>query len=281
MRKVKGFTLVELLVVISIIAILLAVLIPSLNKAKETAKRIVCSNHLKTFGMANAAYATQFNGAYVPVRYKDTPYNGAWVSNRAFRKLLELDKYLKTEDLQIDGSILLYDLPNAYLCPSDKISMIKKNRFFRDGAYVLLSYGYNYTEWAIQGQWDPWSGYPADAGHKATNVKQPSTKLAFTDSVDWWVCWNGADYAGTETGHNVDICWDKIGQQNISKYKSGNLHGPIIYRHNEGANVAFYDGHVKYMKKYEMYIKEDREATPKVPGMWVSDPVLYKKNREP
>jgi prepilin-type N-terminal cleavage/methylation domain-containing protein len=58
----KGFTLVELLVVISIIAILLAVLIPSMNKAKETAKRVICSNGKKQIALAVAAYAPDFDG---------------------------------------------------------------------------------------------------------------------------------------------------------------------------------------------------------------------------
>jgi len=286
MRKLKGFTLVELLVVISIIAMLLAVLIPSLQKARQVAQRVICSNHQKTFSLANAAYATQFDGRYVPVRYVDSSGSKqAWVSNTTFRKLCEFDKYLKTEDYQLNKNgtktILYYDLPNAYLCPSDVISPYKKNRFFRDNAYVLLSYGYNYTEWSVSGQWDPWAGYPTDAGHKAANIKTPASKLAFTDSVDWWVCWNGADYAGVESGHNSRQCWNEMGQANVQAYKDGGLHGPVLYRHSEGAVVAFYDGHCKYMKKQEMYVLEDRTSSPKKPGMWVSDITLYQKNGQP
>ena len=55
--KKEGFTLVELMVVISIIALLMALLLPSLNKAKESAKRQYCANNLKQSSIAIHAYA--------------------------------------------------------------------------------------------------------------------------------------------------------------------------------------------------------------------------------
>ncbi len=272
-----GFTLVELLVVISIIALLLAVLMPSLQKAREVAKRIICSNHLKTFAMANAIYANQNNSSYVPVRYVDSNSGGraAWLANKAFRKLVDFDAYLKTEDLQVGGSILLYDLPNAYLCPSDKISPYKKNRLFRDGAYVLLSYAYNYTDWEIS-NWDSWGPagyYPKDAGHKADRISQPSSKVAFIDSVDWWCIWGAADYSAVE--HTGKLGWDKLGQAKIQTYKDNGYHGPTMFRHSEGANCGFYDGHIKYMKKQKIYVIEERQATPRKTGMWVANTDIY------
>lgn len=56
MHKPKGFTLIELLVVIAIIALLLAVIIPSLARAKEAALNTICKSNLKSFGAASFAY---------------------------------------------------------------------------------------------------------------------------------------------------------------------------------------------------------------------------------
>jgi prepilin-type N-terminal cleavage/methylation domain-containing protein len=58
MKGSKAFTLIELLVVIAIIALLLSIVVPTLNKAKDAARRISCGNRLKQWGIAIQMYAT-------------------------------------------------------------------------------------------------------------------------------------------------------------------------------------------------------------------------------
>jgi len=62
MNKRKGFTLVELLVVIAIIALLMAILMPALNRVREQGKRIVCENNLKNMVLCWILYSDDYDG---------------------------------------------------------------------------------------------------------------------------------------------------------------------------------------------------------------------------
>ncbi len=70
--KKEGFTLVELMVVISIIALLMAIFLPSLNKAKELAKRQYCANNLKQTSIAIHAYTGDYDYSLPWWGYSDT-----------------------------------------------------------------------------------------------------------------------------------------------------------------------------------------------------------------
>ncbi|MCA9253034.1 MAG: prepilin-type N-terminal cleavage/methylation domain-containing protein [Phycisphaerales bacterium] len=61
-----GFTLVELLVVVSIVALLLSILLPSLRGAREEAKATVCASNIRQLALANLGYTVEYNGRFCP-----------------------------------------------------------------------------------------------------------------------------------------------------------------------------------------------------------------------
>ena len=71
MQKRKGFTLIELLVVIAIIAILMAVLMPALQRVKKQARAIVCRKNLSQYGLAARMYLDDNEGSF--------PYSFRWL----------------------------------------------------------------------------------------------------------------------------------------------------------------------------------------------------------
>ena len=66
-----GFTLVELLVVIGIIALLIAILLPSLQKAQRVARRVQCQAILKQFANSEHMYLAESKGWCVPIKTAD------------------------------------------------------------------------------------------------------------------------------------------------------------------------------------------------------------------
>jgi prepilin-type N-terminal cleavage/methylation domain-containing protein/prepilin-type processing-associated H-X9-DG protein len=77
MRKRSGFTLVELLVVIGIIALLISILLPSLNKARESAQRAACASNLRSVMQMMHLYATE-NKDQIPLGCHSDRYQEAY-----------------------------------------------------------------------------------------------------------------------------------------------------------------------------------------------------------
>ena len=150
----KFFTLIELLVVIAIIAILAAMLLPALNKAKLTAQSISCLNNAKTIMNGMTLYGDTYG--YYPYRSSSTAASPFW-HERIYEIISGRDK---------SGlSPSVYAAAPYYRCPA--------YRFTGDPNYMTLAYGKN-----------EYLGGPGDNTTKPASVRRPSQKIAIGDSFD-------------------------------------------------------------------------------------------------
>jgi len=144
----RGFTLVELLVVIAIIGILVALLLPAVQAARESARRSECTNHLKQFGVAVHNYAAARKSLPMSEGYSDQGRNGSgWIM--AVLPFMEqqplydqFQPYLKGSmwKSSVEGSILdtncraaLKTSPPDFRCPSDADSPLTSTTQYQIG----------------------------------------------------------------------------------------------------------------------------------------------------
>jgi prepilin-type N-terminal cleavage/methylation domain-containing protein/prepilin-type processing-associated H-X9-DG protein len=112
----RAFTLVELLVVIGIIALLISILLPALQKAREGARRAQCLSNLHQIGLGFQMYANANNGQ-VPLGCYAGVYQGTWLSWEYFGP--GQDHIYNLGFLYATG---VCPNPKVFYCPSDTIS---------------------------------------------------------------------------------------------------------------------------------------------------------------
>ncbi len=212
----KSFTLIELLVVVAIIAVLIAMLLPAIQKARESAKTVVCQSILKNFGTANEMYANECNDWLVPVKYANRSTGEAWVtwhSNNLFRHFLGLEP----------GSI---NAPAGLICPMASECLnnpVSPNRYVIDRSWGANLSGLPDADWGTF--WNAPAFYTL--AYRRSGPPRADKKIYFADGVNWVVhsWWSDEELP---SGFSPD------------------------YRHGDNVNVCFFDGHVGPLTRHQI-----------------------------
>jgi len=244
-RKFKGFTLVEL-VVISIIAMLLAILMPAMNKARDTGRSVVCKSNMRTLGLSEILFAQENNGKIAWTRYDSVNE----ISNGSSTIYWAAQLWATYNKVKIPGYMQKrkpYVTPKWLMCP----------------AVTQFIYATTAIDWPTQTVW-------ADVPY-GTNLSKDAwlqsicySRNSYGQMIGW-----GAKPSNSPQGR-LDQIDQPSRQANIADgmymtfspypascdlYINGSINTDTWfttrYRHmgKEGINVLLWDGHVESVRK--------------------------------
>ena len=227
-RLPRAFTLVELLVVIAIIALLMAILIPALSKARKQAQAVVCMSNLKQIGTAAHLYAEDWNG-YVPA---GTTISVAYPDKKPwFQGFMP---YLGDKEKKED-----YRDVKIFRCPSypDKRQTI---------CYVVNCFDFqNNSDYSGQ-------GWGTHLPHKLTMYKRLSETIYLADNEDgWWreIIESLPEDQSTEQWKAASRCdiWNPNALASSDDEELTWGRRVARNRHRKGYNALFADGHTSWL----------------------------------
>jgi prepilin-type N-terminal cleavage/methylation domain-containing protein/prepilin-type processing-associated H-X9-DG protein len=140
-RRTCGFTLVELLVVIAIIGVLVALLLPAVQAAREAARRAQCSNNLKQIGISLHNYHDTYLSFPMNYRPSGTTFQTNYATEGWMKAILPFleqkplsDTTTPAAPMSLTGNLAASDtVIKTYLCPSDGITSAGKMATRSDG----------------------------------------------------------------------------------------------------------------------------------------------------
>lgn len=242
----RGFTLIEVLVVVAIIALLVSILIPALHNARRQAKVVQCASNLKTIGHALVFYA-QANQDFVPA------------AGAGGFELVH--KYIQKLSLTSSPPYSPWLNPGAksvgiawYLCPGDEIYHVTGEVVqplpggTKERVQYCVSYGMN-TDFSYKRRPDPKIKDDAGDLRKLSTVPRPSNIVTYCDAGDDDI--NGANR------------WVLTESTDVYNQTEFEVH------HKTGGNFLYADSHVSYSRV--LANNPPQYGLPPFPWSWLPD----------
>ena len=262
-----GFTMIELLIVVAVIAILIGIVMPTMVMVKERGRVIVCRSNIRQQSLAMAIYENS-NGSF-PTGFDFRP--------SVATDLLNADKYIGVPAIDWVGKWWFQYLDfdgnsekSPLWCPSSRV----KDQGFKK-LVLCGNYGVNRaicTDPEPAGNDDEFVGKPLSSA----DIYQSSKTLFLVDSGYTLISWRGSSDCGIdsyeipardyyEISARVNrfyipgINWNQSRRGKISPYS---LNDAIEGRHGDKrVNAAFVDGHIEYIPAEDLFVKKQPNGT--------------------
>lgn len=240
----RGFTLVELLVVISIIGLLVSLLLPALSSARASGRRMLCANHQKQILLLVSMYADTYKSSapwhtsvltsHVPTWSGPTGASGP-------------TNYLTRTGFLTAGT----DAPMSLrLCPelaTTTGSTILNNDYSHyEYNYEVVGYYRSYSSgvaaWATPGK-------PAGEQPKRMHEFRKPTSVAVMADGKWLALSNTVVYRGAQEFFGSTTRF-RLGANSASTSATFAENTVVGYRHNDSVNFGFVDGHVTTRSRF-------------------------------
>jgi prepilin-type processing-associated H-X9-DG protein/prepilin-type N-terminal cleavage/methylation domain-containing protein len=259
-KNKKAFTLVELLVVIGVVALLISILLPALNKARRAANSVACGSNMRQVGQALFIYANDHQGRlpYAGITF-DSGNHVTW-DGLLFQYLgsdpagrIALGGNIRPLTYGPNNGILIHNPPQVLLCSEDQIPRhaflvspagTAKRSYALNGHETIQTGtgpgGYIHTVTGVGGavrldnSYDQTYVLPGFRAVRMSQIRKSSQKIML---LEYHHSYNGS---GLQDNSRV------VGASNATWVSQRNPHGNT-------SNFLFCDGHVAAVSKFEMH----------------------------
>jgi prepilin-type N-terminal cleavage/methylation domain-containing protein/prepilin-type processing-associated H-X9-DG protein len=249
--RFQGFTLVELLVVIGIIAVLIGLLLPALNRARDAAKTVKCLSNLRQIGLAAVQYSNDFGGQVLPYEFENPSY-ATFTQMDFWPIILIYCKDLPRQPISDPGDPFVTS--SVFVCPEATDASISLNGQWTDGitrfASNLLSPGVLWADcsYGFNGTWSKFNllspQYTQSNSYPYSGYTYPSYGINCNPSEPSWQVPNRR-ITSIRKSSSLVLIFDGVSRgalQNIAS--SPDFIGPR-HKNRTVTNVLMVDGHAE------------------------------------